>query len=596
MNNSPISILLKKLVISITGTPLSDTFIFSLSSLIKFNTLLPDQLLNDVLLKERSPEALSLYRILLENESNINKNLLKRIVYTLLCLKSPNLSIEEELKINLKKGALGFNISYFNPVKIYDLKDKVQYSVYNIISVIYSKSLIYCKLKTEIKNPVNVIHKNFLEKMSSWIFQYESLVLEAKNDFLKFYSKMFETFQKLEEINIVSDLIKERRFFKNHSWANDSQVPLNLLNGVYADECVYEYRDCIFKMYNDCVRSLLLTGDFCDVHLEFFIVKNPRSSFSSFILDYGLIPPFICVVLAEDIAYIGNCTALLKSVEGLLLASEHRSIICSLDLSAHSCCNRIKVLLHNINTLVKIHFIDKFKIFPLFSFIHSTFLFSRSDFIEHLFNSLKESRNISKRNILSLLENSLSKAFGDSFFNSLMDIYILKDSKLMGDGFSIYIKVPTPACLIFDEEFVLKLVCIFRFLWKLKRIDHLARRLNLIFYINLIQRLKFYVHHEVIGQSINFEWDNNNYCLDLLGKAINQKVDLIMKNLFINTKEKRIERLFHYLESTFIGVGKGEAFNDNLIQHSLREFYDSHKESFDGTYMSFIGDFIKESV
>lgn len=122
--NKNVSLLIEKLVNGLLS-PLerSETFINNLKVHLNLNNkpLKVDPYLNELLLKEKSKDALELYKRMSEQNSRVDKNILDNLIYIFLNLSSSSLSIEEELKINLKKGALGFEISYFNPIKIYSL-------------------------------------------------------------------------------------------------------------------------------------------------------------------------------------------------------------------------------------------------------------------------------------------------------------------------------------------------------------------------------------------------------------------------------------------------------------------------------------------
>lgn len=65
-----------------------------------------------------------------------------------------------------------------------------------------------------------------------------------------------------------------------------------------------------------------------------------------------------------------------------------------------------------------------------------------------------------------------------------------------------------------------------------------------------------------------------------------------MKNLFINTKEKKIENVLQAMENSFVSAGKGQKFDDSIIQKKLQEFYDYTKDKIGGTYLYNLKDFI----
>lgn len=451
--------------------------------------------------------------------------------------------------------------------------------MYNIATQIYAKSLIYKKLKIEEQSPINLFHKSFLEDCAPILKEYENLVIGSKNDFLSFHNGMYLMYQKLNKISRINDLIKERRCFKTPVSGVDN-IPCIFLDSNVIDNDVFDFRESFYRVYNNFIRGYLTDGTISDTHGDFFIKNN--------VLDYGLIPPFISKSLAEDIVYVGSHTDFLRRLGSLFLDNSIVEIIQNFDISKQSSKNYIKIILMNINNLLKIHFIEKYKIFDLLDFIDSTFLFDRSDFIENLFISLKNARKVSKKNILLILENSLSFSFPKNvYFNSLFDIFLDKNE------FSIYLKLDFPISFIIDEGLVMKLVSIFKFLWKLKKVDHLSRRIKNPFYINLVQKLLYYVHNEVIIRP-DYVWDNLDHSIDVLRMNINKRIDYIIKNLFISTKDARIENLIDAMETCFIKTGKGEVFNDSEVQTCLKSFYNNSKTMLDGSYLFNLQDFIRQ--
>lgn len=548
----------------------------------------------DSLLNEISKDAFVMYKKLPVSEAT------KKLLYVFICLSNKQPTAEEELRLNIKKGALGFEVSFFNPVKISHLRDKVGYAVYSLASHVYSKSLIYKKIKIEMSSPVSITHKNFLQMCAPTLREYEAIVLGSEYDLLTFYSDMYLVYQELDKVNRLNDLIKERRCFRcginppKDSMAT-SNIPLSLVDGNAIDPDLAEYQDAIYQVYNECTRSYLQRGSFDDPHSEYFI--------RSHVLDYGLIPPFVSKSAAETVAYIGKYSAFLRSINSFSLSSNVAATIRKLDLSKKSSVSHLKGILKNTNELLRVFFIEKYKVLELLEYIHSTFLFGRVDFIECFFNSLKESRKITKKNILAVLEGCLATAFPGSPFNGLVDIYISQDESIPRaqhidtqsagyDSFSLYCKINYPVSVLLEEEFVLKLVYIFKFLWKLKKIDHLSRRIGDARYVNLVQKMMYYAFNEVIGGFEGFGWSNETFSIDILKKDINKKLDQVMKRLFINTQGKKAEYLLFYMEKSFVDAGKGGSLDDSEVQSSLKEFYDLAKEDLEGTYLFNLRDFL----
>lgn len=532
----------RKLALSLLGSDkASESFIQSLDrpSVSSSSNSNVNMNIIERLLKKKSEEAYALYKNTKKTDQAIN--IFDKLIYTLVCISDDQICIEEKLRLNIKKAALGFEIEMFNPIQIYHLKDQVNYALYSIISQIYSKSLIYKKIKIENQNPVSQIHKKFLQKCSIVLRKYEKEVLSTEDDIFSFHCKMYLIYQELDNINSANEIIKERRYFINNNSMSFSMskaseclhstyknIPLLLLNQNSIDPDILEYKESIFEIYSEITKDYLLSGTLNDPKFEYFIKDN--------VLDYGLIPPFISNSLAEIIAYTGKYTSFLKDIGELAFEEEIVATIHKLDISKSCCENKLNIIFQNLNTLLYENFVKKYNIYELLQYFNNTFLFGRGDFIENLFVSLKESRKFSKKNIVSILEESLEDAFPGSPFNSLMDIYMgIDDCTINGKnninhnndsrnsglcGFSLYCRLSFPISFLLEEDFVIKLSYIFNFLWKLKRVDHLCRKLGNQKYTNLTHRLMYYVFYEVIGSITSFSWNNERFAFDDLKKEI----------------------------------------------------------------------------
>ncbi len=455
---------------------------------------------------------------------------------------------------------------------------------------------------------------------------------------------MYVYFKKLKRLEIYNENFKLNL---QHSATKFNLGPSNLgiispfklkldLNSLtpsfQLDDNLFALNDIPYVVLNEFTISYLTTGTFEDSFNEFFI-KNHN-------LDYGMVPPFISKKLAETIAYIGKYTAFLRSISSKETSNtmaystmthysmvhnnmkhplEILPIINSIDLSKKSIFFKLKSILKFVNFNLKVLFFEKKNIFLLLEFIHSTFLFGRVDFIENLFNSLKESQKAGKKNILNILENSLNFSFKNGQFNNLMDIYITNSNANNSNGsedsgFSLYIKLDYPVSLLIEEDFVVKLVYIFKFLWKIKKIDHLSRRVGNLKLILFSQKLMFYAFNEVIGQFKLKEFDSDAFLFDDFKRNLNGWIDSIMSGLFINTKGKKIEHLLFNLEKYLIKMGrcKGRAVGlENMVKvdvledkdrataledlavvmRCMKEFYEFAESSLEGTTLFNLRDF-----
>lgn len=547
----------------------------------------------DAFLAETSEKAFSIFKKLPKNEN------IAKIAYVFLCLSTKKPTIHEELRSQLKLSALGFETSYFNPISLPSLRTKVGPAIFSIIHVIYSHGLIYKQLKLEQEKPCSLTHRNFMEAIVPVLREYEMAILGSDNDFLGFYGNLYCHFKAIKRFGMINNGFKDRMYLRasqdnmqhgnmQHGNMQHNNIPHSNVSIGMLDPLFDGFEGAIYKFLNDCTISYLLNGGFDDPFSEYFIRNHT--------LDYGLMPSFISRYTGEVIAYIGKYTAFLKSIGLLNIPKEIQEEIKKIDLSRNSAASHLKNALICVNSQLHKQFFEKFQIFDLLRFIHSTFLLGRSDFIEKLFNALKESRKTGRKSICNILENVLNSTFQKSSFNSLMDIYIIQDAPLediTDDGedqemesFSLYIKLDHPISLLIEEEFVIKLVSIFKFLWKLKKIDHLSRRVGELKYFNFIQKLQFYAFNEVISNSI-FEFpDYETFCFDIFKKSINRKLDDIMKGLFISTKDRKIELMLYYLERHLVNKGMSGGMIDDLkLTKAMREFYEIAKRHLTGTYL-----------
>lgn len=523
----------------------------------------------DTFLLNTSQKAFSAFKKLPQNEN------FKKLIYVMLCMSSKSPTIEEELKTFLRQGALGIEVSYFNPSAISTLRDKINYAIYTISHTLYSHGLIYKQLKMEADRPASVTHKRFLDKTKSVLHDYEATVLSCELDFLSFYSKMYIIFKKIKKLGLINDIFKNRTHLLNFSQPAISfeNIPVSINNPI-----VKGFEDVVFYIYNECTVSYCLTGFFEDPFNEFFIKNH--------VLDYGMVPSFISKKTAETIAYIGKYTAFLKSMSSLTIPSDILKIVMKIDLSKSSSAAYLNSALNNVNSNLKNEFFHKLKMVDLLKYIHSTFLFGRIDFIENLFVSLKASRKGGKKNISNILENCLNSTFPGSPFNSLMDIYISQEDKsleIQPEGFSLYIKLSYPISLLIEENFAIKLVYLFKFLWKLKKIDHLSRRRGNLKYVLLSQKLMFYAFQETIGAFKIPELNTENFLFDEFKKSLEKWIDQIMAGLFMNTKGKKIEHLLFNMEKSLLAAGNGNILEETGIVKALGEFYEFSKDSLAGT-------------
>ncbi|OQS53537.1 hypothetical protein EHP00_2673 [Ecytonucleospora hepatopenaei] len=159
-----------------------------------------------------------------------------------------------------------------------------------------------------------------------------------------------------------------------------------------------------------------------------------------------------------------------------------------------------------------------------------------------------------------------------------------------------------------------KLTVIFKFLWKLKKVENLSIRIkhdfiykskfsnsdnkaksinSMINKINVFVGLFLqYVYYEVIHpNNLNVGFDANGLVLDNLSSDLNKKLDNIIKHLYLNTDRRLIEQILCNFEVFFIGLGnlkrkiyRDTEYNSFLaeenIQKSVSAVFKDLKESF----------------
>ncbi|KAI5149859.1 gamma-tubulin complex component 3 [Enteropsectra breve] len=529
------------------------------------------------LLAKRSEYALDLYKNMKKRE------VVDKLVYVLLKISEDKQFVQNDLKIYLKKGALGFNVPYFNANDISSLKSKIPCHIYSILNSIYSYSLIYKRIRIEQQCPQSQTHAYFLDKICHVLDEYERSVQESSSEFLSFMVKMHPVYFKLKKIAYLNEMIVERRYLRTRGTQHPNSLKMDLFPQFKE---LLEYSDVAYRVYNKCIVSYFSTGGFSDPYNEFFIKNH--------VVDYGLIPPLLSPDQADTICYIGKYTCFLKSIGSFALSEREKAHINSIDISSEDLSCALEECLRTVNRKINENFIQKYEIMGLLRYIHDVFLFGRVDFSELLFESLKQLRKPSRKNFIGILEDSLETIFPGCPFNKLIDIFV-KDFGLspaseangliLSDSFSLYCNLNYPLTVLLEEEIVLKLVYIFKFIWKLKRVDHLCRRAGIIKYTNLAFKLSFYVFNEVLSEFTRIAWKENGMALDTLKMDINRAVDVIMKRLFINTEAKKIEFLLYHMENAMVEAVKTGNFNEEEVAKSLREFYEFSKKEIENTYL-----------
>jgi len=137
--------------------------------------------------------------------------------------------------------------------------------------------------------------------------------------------------------------------------------------------------------------------------------------------------------------------------------------------------------------------------------------------------------------------------------------------------------------LLIGEDVSLKLVYIFKFLWKLKKIEYLCLRLGCVKYVNIVYKLSYYIFNEILEDMKVFSWSETELAFDDLGRQIHRKLDEAIAKMHINTSEKRMEYLLFHMENCFMTAGKTGVFDDKSVQEALKNFCVFVSSSIKGT-------------
>ncbi|KAM0673120.1 hypothetical protein GVAV_003466 [Gurleya vavrai] len=169
---------------------------------------------------------------------------------------------------------------------------------------------------------------------------------------------------------------------------------------------------------------------------------------------------------------------------------------------------------------------------------------------------------------------------------SKIDVCILEHEE-QWNHISLYCQLDFPTNLIFTKEIILKLVSIFKFLWRIKKIENLLKQLRkkdfdasgkirILEYNNIIMKFYFYIFEEVIENEFKLEIKENLMMIDDLRKKINKILDNIFIKIFQAPKKGKEEmnNFLSSLEALCMSLGKLNitSFNDSDVRGYLKTF------------------------
>lgn len=534
------------------------------------------------------------FDLMTENEKNIFNKIStiegKKFAYSLLLLKykknqNEQKIVQEILKQNLKSIALG--IFYTEHCKfilrtgnteynLETLKNILPSGIYFILEEIIEIAQIYSNIKSEIQNPISLIHELFLKDIISTINEYESEVIKAEPEFIEFKYSLYNMFLKLKKINEMNVIIKKGISSRNNTQISKTNRNTQLL---HLSPPLF-YKLSFFEHYhnqaiNYFIHNYLSTGQLYDKYNEFFINMHHT-------LDYGLIPSFVTYDMAETILYIGKY----KTYNTNDIISWN-----CFDIYHPDSATQIKNCLISLNQSLQYIFEKKINI--AYDIINQIVFFGKQDFINFILYQFKAIDNHNRQDILTIIEKGLNYC-GIDIVNS----YISIDIKIFNENshyeskyyftktINLYCKVESLLNSLFNnynqpENSMLeyKLNIVFQFLWKLKRIELLGIKLNqkidndkkpLIHRLNcVIALINQYIYYEVISNNLlKSEWILDNLAINLIKLTVNKKIDTIITKLYLETKNKIIEKLFYNIENYFIDILNNYISNDISINTS----------------------------
>ncbi|TBU15570.1 Spc97/Spc98-like spindle pole body protein [Ordospora colligata] len=564
------------------------------------------------LIKARSYNAYLMYRRMCKTDAD------KIMFYIIIKMSNSQSSIVDELNRNLKKGALGFETSYFTDCGIGYLRDKIDLHTCTIVFQVYQNACIYKKLKC-LQSFHSKAHSQFYKVVREELEKYECAVMAQEDELLGFYSGMYSAYIKLQIIHQL-----------NECFTDYPKMPFEFLKpDMYSGRDFYrKVLESSFLHINRCLNSFVFRGEFSDDTNEFFICRSMSvNPWDEFTVDFGLVPRFVPNSVVEKILYIGKCALLVRKYNADSIDKIHTSEIDSyaetkgnrmfgienmsvdgacdtheglykhacLDILSPGLADDVDLALDISNKQVEKRFLRDMRIWKHIDGARNCFLFGRGDFIETLFMYLKDSKNLSSKSFSYILDMAVRNTYGQvDEFASGLGVYIA-DEKNRYENFALFSHVEYPANMVITNECVLKLVMIFQFLWKLKLVEHLVlklsamelekpTRIRIALYTSLVYKISYYVFEEVISFRWRFSLAGGEMPLNDLRRGVEKTLDAIICQSQI---EGGIERVLDSLKDCLMDAGTRVClFDDSKIQNVLCEMVEKSGNVLIGTSLS----------
>ncbi|EPR78200.1 Spindle pole body protein Spc97/Spc98 family [Spraguea lophii 42_110] len=513
-----------------------------------------------------------------------------------------------------------------------------------LLKYIYESGKLYTKLKTmEIKSTYSLAFNSVLRKK---LTDYENAVIEQKNILLVFYIGIQEEIKNLEILNQIALFFKENpinpfSFIKNYYQNYNCSLYLEANNNYSFSKnnfsrklYVNQKKDYNFNIIDEIIISCSYTINdkinswifYNTLDNEFFVTEtnNDVEFWNRFSINYSLIPFFLTHKTAEDILYIGKCILLLKHMGYSIIYNTNKGLeqnisndinienkniendgfsedifkfednknndkiinLNGIDILSINLEKEIENINNYITGIVMRLLIYDYKASEYLDFFKRTFLCSRGDFIEALVFNIKSS--FCSRSISTVLDSAIDSSFKRNDISKDLGIYIMDNNSW--EYITLFYRVSYPIDIIIGKEIILKLVEVFKFLWRFKRMEKLLlnlkkRNLSTKYYL-LIQQFYFYFYYEVIEKY----WTDLKYNgVDLLRRNINKNLDKILFCIFQN-KDNGRDEINYFLESLEIYCQNcnDSNFDDTTLKDSIKLLYNKIKPIIENTTLQLL--------
>lgn len=474
---------------------------------------------------------------------------------------------------DLKKGALGFKVGYFDDFKIHKMRNLFSKHVFEMHYDIYQAANIYSKLKHN-NNRVNDVHGYFCDTIGKCLTDYENAILDIKSihSLPYFYAEIWIHLKKIKSINLLNEC------FNDHI-----SNPEKVLEHYKDNLIIKEVLNRTIENTNRAVCEFISKGQITDSSLDFFIVSNASAYdiWDYYTIEYNKIPYFITREVAEKILYIGKSVLLIRKISNKYYSFN----VTVLSNAIESDLNNI---IQEVNLGLKIHLYEKYDVFTYLKQAKQIFLCERADFTSTLYYHLQQHNkgvnSFYHKSIVHLLEDTILETFGNTNnFLAQIDVCILQNEQQL-DYISLFCKLDFPLNTIFTKEIVLKYVSIFRFIWRLKKIENQLRLLKkkkfnnksqiiLYSYLNIVIKFLTYFFESVIEKHYKID---ESWGIEEVRKCLNCTLDNISEGM-MQVKGKGNEELDLFVTSLdsmcfFLSRSDVQEVTHNEVKHNLKDF------------------------